>query len=112
MCVYVCVCLSELEQIDREVCICIFVCRDYREKRKVLLNHEHRIMLKMAPDYEHLPLINKVDYELLPLINKVDYEHLPLISKVNHERPLLINKVDHEHLPLINKVGILESTFH
>ena len=35
--------------------------RDYREKRKVWLNHEHRIMLKMAPDYEHLPLINKVE---------------------------------------------------
>merc|ERR1719195_2319410 len=30
--------------------------RDYREKKKVMLNIEHRIMLRMAPDYDHLPL--------------------------------------------------------
>merc|ERR1712025_376996 len=35
--------------------------RDYREKRKVMLNEEHRTMLKMAPDYDHLPLMNKVE---------------------------------------------------
>merc|ERR1719411_941366 len=35
--------------------------RDYREKKKVLLNIEHRIMLRMAPDYDHLPLMNKVE---------------------------------------------------
>ena len=34
--------------------------RDYREKRKVLLNIEHRLMLRMAQDYDHLPLMNKV----------------------------------------------------
>jgi hypothetical protein len=33
----------------------------YREKKKVLLNNEHRIMLRMAPDYDHLPLMNKVE---------------------------------------------------
>ena len=35
--------------------------RDYREKKKVLLNVEHRIMQRMAPDYDHLPLMNKVE---------------------------------------------------
>jgi len=35
--------------------------RDHREKKKVMLNIEHRIMLKMAPDYDHLPLMNKVE---------------------------------------------------
>ncbi len=25
---------------------------DYREKKKILLNIEHRIMLRMAPDYD------------------------------------------------------------
>ena len=35
--------------------------RDYREKKKVLLNIEHRIIQKMAPDYDHLPLMNKVE---------------------------------------------------
>ncbi|KAI1309348.1 Serine/threonine-protein kinase mTOR [Halotydeus destructor] len=35
--------------------------RDYREKKKILLNIEHRIMLRMAPDYDHLPLMQKVE---------------------------------------------------
>ena len=35
--------------------------RDYREKKKVQLNVEHRIMQRMAPDYDHLPLMNKVE---------------------------------------------------
>lgn len=35
--------------------------RDYRERKKILLNIEHRIMLRMAQDYEHLPLMKKVE---------------------------------------------------
>ena len=35
--------------------------RGYREKKKILLNIEHRIMLRMAPDYEHLTLMQKVE---------------------------------------------------
>merc|ERR1719189_1391713 len=35
--------------------------RDYREKKKILLNIEHRIMQRMTPDYDHLPLMNKVE---------------------------------------------------
>jgi len=35
--------------------------RDYRDKKKILLNIEHRIMLRMAPDYEHLMLMQKVE---------------------------------------------------
>ena len=35
--------------------------REYREARKIPLNVEHRLMVAMAPDYEHLPLINKVE---------------------------------------------------
>lgn len=35
--------------------------RDYREKKKILLNIEHRIMLRMAPDYDHLTVIQKVE---------------------------------------------------
>lgn len=34
---------------------------DYREKKKILLNIEHRIMLRMAPDYDHLTLTQKVE---------------------------------------------------
>lgn len=35
--------------------------RDYRDSRKILLNIEHRLMLQMAPDYDHLCHINKVE---------------------------------------------------
>ncbi|KAK3923760.1 Serine/threonine-protein kinase mTOR [Frankliniella fusca] len=35
--------------------------RDFREKKKILLNIEHRIMLRMAQDYEHLTLMQKVE---------------------------------------------------
>ena len=35
--------------------------REHREARKVPLNLEHRLMLAMAPDYDNLPLVNKVE---------------------------------------------------
>ncbi|XP_043210340.1 serine/threonine-protein kinase mTOR-like isoform X1 [Amphibalanus amphitrite] len=35
--------------------------RDHREKKKIMLNIEHKIMLRMAPDYEHLTLLQKVE---------------------------------------------------
>merc|ERR1719192_2600715 len=35
--------------------------KDYREKKKILLNIEHRIMLRKAPDYDHLTLMQKVE---------------------------------------------------
>lgn len=35
--------------------------RDYREKKKIPLNTEHRIMLKLAPDYDHITLMQKIE---------------------------------------------------
>eukprot|EP00736_Rhodelphis_marinus_P007859 Rmarinus@m.12108 len=35
--------------------------RDYRESRKILLNVEQRLLLQMAPDYDHLTLMQKVE---------------------------------------------------
>lgn len=35
--------------------------RDYRERKKCLLNIEHRIMLRMAADYDRLLLMQKVE---------------------------------------------------
>ncbi|KAK9480797.1 armadillo-type protein [Lipomyces japonicus] len=43
--------------------------REYRESRKILLNIEHRIMLQMAPDYDHLTLIQKVEVFMYALDN-------------------------------------------
>ncbi|XP_052868920.1 serine/threonine-protein kinase Tor isoform X2 [Anopheles cruzii] len=35
--------------------------RDYRDSKKTMLNIEHRIMLRMAPDYDHLAVMQKVE---------------------------------------------------
>lgn len=35
--------------------------RDYREARRIQLNVEHRLMVQMAPDYDKLPLMQKVE---------------------------------------------------
>ncbi|KZT51925.1 phosphatidylinositol 3-kinase [Calocera cornea HHB12733] len=35
--------------------------KEYREARQILLNIEQRLMLQMAPDYENLPLLQKVE---------------------------------------------------
>ncbi|KAJ7237528.1 atypical/PIKK/FRAP protein kinase [Mycena haematopus] len=35
--------------------------RDYRHSIKLLLNIEYRLMLQMAPDYENLPLLQKIE---------------------------------------------------
>ncbi|PWN23279.1 putative TOR1-1-phosphatidylinositol 3-kinase [Microstroma glucosiphilum] len=35
--------------------------KEYREQHKILLNIEHRLMLQMAPDYDHIPLLHKVE---------------------------------------------------
>lgn len=35
--------------------------REYRDARRMALNLEHRIMLSMAPDYDHLTIIQKVE---------------------------------------------------
>lgn len=41
--------------------LCVVVCREYRDARKIPLNVEHRMMLGMAPDYDHLMVIQKVE---------------------------------------------------
>lgn len=35
--------------------------RDYREARKILLNIEHQLMMRMAPDYENLTNLQKIE---------------------------------------------------
>ena len=39
--------------------------REHRDAHKVPLNLEQRLMLAMAPDYDHLPLVNKVRWNFL-----------------------------------------------
>lgn len=40
--------------------------REYRLPRNILLNIEHRLMVHMAPDYELLPLMQKVEVRVRP----------------------------------------------
>ena len=35
--------------------------REYREARKIPLNVEHRLMMGMAPDHDHLTVLQKVE---------------------------------------------------
>jgi FKBP12-rapamycin complex-associated protein len=35
--------------------------KNYRDSRKILLNIEHRLILQMAPDFDHLTLMQKLE---------------------------------------------------
>ena len=62
--------------------------RDYRETRKVLLNMEHRLMMKMAPDYDMLTMLQKVEVfeaALQKTTGKDLYQVLWLKSKDSEE---------------------------
>lgn len=43
--------------------------REYREKKRIILNLEHKIITKLAPDYEHLTPIQKVQIFELAIRN-------------------------------------------
>ena len=44
--------------------------REYREQRKILLNIETRLMGQMAPDYDALPMLNKLEVFEVPRWNE------------------------------------------
>ena len=48
--------------------------KEYREARKILLNVEHRLMLQMAPDYDALPVLNKLEVFLHSLENTTGHD--------------------------------------
>ena len=52
--------------------------REHRDAHKVPLNLEHRLMLAMAPDYDHLPLVNKVsNRQVASVKTRIFFFHLP-----------------------------------
>ncbi|KAF6252503.1 kinase-like domain-containing protein [Scenedesmus sp. NREL 46B-D3] len=63
--------------------------REYRESRKIPLNWEHRLMLGMAPDYDHLPVINKVEVFEYAL-DSTSGEDLHKASCAAHRRCFLV----------------------
>jgi phosphatidylinositol kinase/protein kinase (PI-3 family) len=54
--------------------------REHRDAHKVPLNLEHRLMLAMAPDYDHLPLVNKVS-RTSSIRNSILFLHRSSIGK-------------------------------
>ena len=44
-----------------QLLISIVLYSDFREAKKISLNIEHREMMKMAPDYDHLTVMQKVE---------------------------------------------------
>lgn len=61
--------------------------RDYRDSRKILINVEHRLMLQMAPDYDNLPLMQKVEAFQFALdsTNGQDLEKIIWLKSSNSE---------------------------
>ena len=49
--------------------------KDYRDKKKIVLNLEHRLMQRMATDYDHLPLMKKVEVGII-----ISMSHFLLIN--------------------------------
>ena len=69
--------------------------REYRDTRKIPLNIEHRLMLGMAPDYDHLTVIQKVE------VFRHALESTPSKGPPNMTSPvLLIPPVSMAMLPL------------
>jgi FKBP12-rapamycin complex-associated protein len=54
--------------------------REYRDARKIPLNVEHRLMLGMAPDYDHLTVIQKVEVFEHALDSTSGERHHPAVS--------------------------------
>lgn len=104
--------------------------RDYREKTKTMLNIEHRIMLRMAPDYDHLTLMQKVCFikngilddlqnTFFLIFNRLKYLKVPLNkhpamiylnfygSRAHHPKFGLIDaQITHVHLQLCQWLDI------
>lgn len=54
--------------------------REFRDTRKIPLNIEHRLMLGMAPDYDHLTIIQKVEV-FRHAVESTSSEPLPLSAQ-------------------------------
>eukprot|EP01094_Clydonella_sp_ATCC50884_P002486 TRINITY_DN1189_c0_g2_i1.p1 TRINITY_DN1189_c0_g2~~TRINITY_DN1189_c0_g2_i1.p1 ORF type:complete len:858 (+),score=324.02 TRINITY_DN1189_c0_g2_i1:40-2574(+) len=61
--------------------------KEYRDSRKIVLNIEHRLMLQMNPDYEHLTLMQKVEVfeHALNSTNGMDVDRILWLKSQNSE---------------------------
>ena len=62
--------------------------KEYREPRKVLLNIEHRLMLQMAPDYDTLPVLQKLEVFQHTLANSTGSDIARALAALAQRRAL------------------------
>ena len=83
--------------------------REYREAHKIPLNLEHRMMLAMAPDYDHLPLVNKVEIFMHAVENTSggDLAHVLWLKSRSSEQWLERRTTYTRSLAVMSMVGYL-----
>ena len=83
--------------------------KEYREARKTLLNIEHRLMLQMAPDYDLLPVLNKLEVfeETLASTTGHDLASLLWLRSRNAEHWLLRRTTYTRSLAVMSMVGYI-----
>ena len=83
--------------------------KEYRETRKILLNVEHRVMLQMAPDYDALPVLNKLEVFVHTLANTNghDLARVLWLRSRNAEHWLLRRTTYTRSLAVMSMVGYI-----
>ncbi|EPX72448.1 phosphatidylinositol kinase Tor1 [Schizosaccharomyces octosporus yFS286] len=83
--------------------------RDFRAKRHIMLNHEYRMMLQMAPDYDSLTLLQKLEVFEYVLANTDGHDlyHLLWLRSPNSEAWLDRRISFTQSLALMSMVGYI-----
>jgi phosphatidylinositol kinase/protein kinase (PI-3 family) len=83
--------------------------RDYRQARRIMLNVEHRLMLQMAPDHEHLTLMQKVEVFEYALANTGGQDlYKVLWLKSQHSEQWLMRRTNYTRsLAVMSMVGYM-----
>ena len=83
--------------------------KEYREAKKIILNVEHRLMLAMAPDYDALPVLNKLEVFEHTLANTTghDIARVLWLRSRNAEHWLLRRTTYTRSLAVMSMVGYI-----
>jgi FKBP12-rapamycin complex-associated protein len=81
--------------------------RDYRQQRQIVLNLEHRVMQKIAPDYDKLPLVQRVEVfsEAMDETSGNDLERILWLRAENSEQWMLRRALFTRSLAVMSMVG-------
>ena len=83
--------------------------KEYRDTRKILLNVEHRLMVQMAPNYDALPVLNKLEVFLHSLENTTGHDLASVLwlRSRNAEHWLLRRTTYTRSLAVMSMVGYI-----